>query len=162
MKSDRELAVAFLRELRLLLRSGGRGIVDEPKGICYRGRSFVAIVVPNGILRILEGLRTAVSHTAVLHALHDTKACRIFGHRKTICRARTLHLGRDGAERVNVILIPRDLIAANENTRVFEGAIQFFDIESHLELAVEGFTSPRDMLRKMAPRTDRIQPDPSR
>ncbi len=52
-------------------------------------------------------------------------------------QARILNPARDVAERINVILVPQ------ANAKVLLGAIQYFAMESDLELAVGGYFAAR-------------------
>jgi hypothetical protein len=123
--------------------------VNRPGAYYYVGAEYVAVVVPNGLKAILKTPRWPeefryVSHTAVLHAIGRRGACLQLRERKTILRARILYPFRRGAQRVNVLLIPRSELWL-EDAATFDGAIQVFDPDFDCELSIGGFNSPRSI-----------------
>jgi len=116
------------------------------------GEEYVAVVVPNGVKRVIhimqaKGEHRFLSHTSILHLLHDHEACLIFGKQKTVCQARIFYPGRVGPERVNVILVCQELLQVTGNS--FEGWLDLFELKTGAALEIPGFRSPRLRNRKL-------------
>jgi len=147
--ADYRLASLALGYIEAAVTAGDPGSVNRPGAYYYVGSEHVAVVVPNGVKAMLKQSTWPdefryVSHTAILHALGRRGACLALRENKTILRARILYPGRRGAQRVNVVLIPRSELWLEEPP-IFEGAIQFFDPEMDCELSIAGFNSPRSI-----------------